>query len=66
MIKVVTNSLGSGDWVTIKFGNEVLFEGHSLSPRDFVDIFNGLGDSGRSAVARLVEVTDEQMEEGAY
>ena len=66
MIKVVTNSLGSGDWVTIKFGNEVLFEGHRIGPQDFVNIFNGLGDSGRSAVARLVEVTDEQMEEGEF
>jgi hypothetical protein len=66
MIKVVTNSLGSCDWVTVKFGNEVLFEGHSIKPQDFVDIFNGLGDAGRSAVARVIEVTDEQMEEGNF
>ncbi len=63
MIKVITNNLGSGDWVKIQFGNEVLFEGHRISPQDFVDIINGLGDAGRSAVAHLVEVTDEQMEE---
>lgn len=66
MIKVVTNSLGSGDWITVRFGNEVLFEGHRITPQDFVEIFNGLGDAGRGAVARLVEVTDEQMEEGVY
>ena len=66
MIKVVTNSLGNGDWVVVKFGDEVLFEGHRIAPQDFVDIFNGLGDAGRSAVARVIEVTDEQMEEGEY
>lgn len=63
MIKVITNNMGSGNWVKIQFGNEVLFEGHRISPQDFVDIINGLGDTARSAVAQLVEVTDEQMEE---
>ena len=54
------------DSPSLKFGNEVLFEGHRITPQDFVDIFNGLGDAGRSAVARVIEVTDEQLEEGEF
>ena len=63
MIKVVTNSLGSCDWVTVtgKAG-EVLFEGHSIGPRDLVDILSYTVE----AHVELVEVDDEQMEEGAY
>lgn len=63
MIKVVTNSLGSGDWVTVKgFCGEVLFEGHRAGPQDIVDILNAVLDQG----AELIETTDEQMEEGEY
>ena len=64
MIKVVTNNLGSGDWVTVVDTNtgETLFEGHRITPQDLVDIL-AFDDS---IEATLVEVTDEQMEEGAY
>jgi len=63
MIKVVTNSLGSGDWVTVKgFCGEVLFEGHRAGPQDIVDILNAVLDQG----AELIEVNDEQLEEGTY
>ena len=64
MIKVVTNSLGSGDWVTVVDTNtgETLFEGHRITPQDLVDIL-AFDDS---IEATLVEVTDEQMVEGAY
>lgn len=67
-MRVITNSLGSGDWVTIvdDEGN-TLFEGHSIKPRDFVDLINGWGGVGRyREEAELVEVTDEQMEEGEF
>lgn len=60
MIKVVTNSMGSGDWVVVQgYCGEVLFEGHRAGPQDIVDILNSLLDCG----AELVEVNDEQMEE---
>ncbi len=63
MIKVVTNSLGSGDWITVQgHCGEVLFEGHRASARDIVDILNSLLDCG----AELIETTDEQLEEGEY
>ncbi len=63
MIKVVTNSLGSGDWVTVKgLAGEVLFEGHRITALDLADILSHTVE----AHIDLVEVTDEQMEEGAY
>lgn len=63
MIKVVTNSNGSGDWITVKgHCGESLFEGHSAGARDIVDILNSLLDCG----AELIEVNDEQLEEGEY
>lgn len=61
MIKVITNNLGSGDWVTVidTDTGETLFSGHRVTPKDLVNIltFND------SLEARLVEVTDEEMEE---
>lgn len=59
-IRVVTNSMESGDWVKVFYSNDLIFEGHSISPRDLVNIVNSFySDDG----AELVEVTDEQMEE---
>lgn len=61
MIEVITNNLGSGDWVTVidTDTGETLFSGHRVTPKDLVSIltFND------SLEARLVEVTDEEMEE---
>lgn len=63
MIKVITNNLGSGDWVVVQgHCGETLFEGHKATPQDIVNILNAVLDP----CAELVEVTDEQMEEGAY
>jgi len=65
MIRVVTNSMGSGDWVVVRSGArdgfETLHEGHTIGPFDLVCILQNLG-----VHAELVEVTDEQMEEGEY
>ena len=65
MIKVYTNSLGSGDWVNVQsvgqLGFEVLHEGHRVQPFDLVMILQNLGIH-----AELVELTDEQLEEGEY
>jgi hypothetical protein len=64
MIKVITNSLGSGDWITVVDTNtgESLFEGHRITAQDLVDILT----FDDSVSAQLIEVDDEQMEEGAY
>ena len=60
MIKVVTNSKGSGDWITV-LGNTdtVLFSNHSVTARDLVDIISVCSDFW----VQLVEVTDEELEE---
>ena len=62
-IQVITNSNGSGDWVKVYYSTDLIWEGHRLDPRALVDIINTFySDEG----AELVEVTDEQMEEGEY
>ncbi len=60
MIKVVTNSLGSGDWITVLgLSGSTLFSGHRVGARDLQEILNIVSRSG----CELIEVTDEQMEE---
>ena len=61
MIKVITNSRGSGDWTVVKQGNETLFEGHRVTNMELASILEQLGHE-----TDIVEVTDEQMDEGAY
>ena len=59
-IRVVTNSLESGDWVKVFYSTDLIFEGHRITPRDLVNIVNSFySDDG----AELVEVNDEQLEE---
>jgi len=62
MIKVITNNLGSGDWVVVRsvgqLGFETLHSGHRISPFDLVRILQNLG-----VHAEEVSVTDEEMEE---
>ena len=60
MIKVVTNSLGSGDWITVLgHSGSQIFSGHSVSAHDLKDILDIVSRSG----CELIEVTDEQLEE---
>jgi hypothetical protein len=59
MIKVITNSLGSGDWLYIKHHDEVVYEGHRPSVRDIKFMLELIGHK-----VEMIEVTDEQMEEG--
>lgn len=63
MIKVVTNSLGSGDWITVLGNaNSELFSGHRVGARELQEILNIVARDG----CELIECTDEQMEEGTY
>ena len=58
-IRVITNSYGSGDWTKVYYMTDLIWEGHSLSPSDLVDIINSFySETG----AELVQVTDEEME----
>ena len=61
MIRVITNSLGSGDWVIVQEGTEILHEGHRVGAFDLVVILQNLGIQ-----AELGEVKDSEMEDGAY
>ncbi len=61
-VQVITNSLGSGDWVSVRLKNcPSIMEGHRITPRDLVDLLNELG-----VAAELIELTDEQAEAGCY
>lgn len=67
-MRVITNSLGSGDRITIEADDgSFLFSGSTITPQDFVDLINSFGGVGRyKEEAELVEVTDKQMKEGTY
>lgn len=59
MIKVITNSNGSGDWIrVIDINGELVHDAHRISPLDLVLILQNLGVN-----SELIEVNDEQMEE---
>lgn len=63
MIKVVTNNLGSGDWIVVQgVSGKTLFSGHRVGARDLQEILDVVARTG----CELIEVTDEQMEDGEY
>jgi hypothetical protein len=62
MITVIHNSAGSGDWVVVKNGDDTLFEGHTITPNDLVDILNTF----TKGLAVKVNVNDEVMEQGDF
>jgi len=59
MITICTNSLGSGDYVIIKNGEKVLFEGHRIMPSDVAYMLQRYFNTG----VKYMELTDEEMEE---
>ena len=61
MINIITNNLGSGDWVIVRNGMEELFSGHRITPLELLSILEQLGHD-----TDLIEIDDEQMEEGLY
>lgn len=62
MIKVITNSLGSGDWIQIKEGDLTIFEGHRVGVHDLVFLLQRY----TTVKVNHVEVTDEQMENETF
>ncbi len=56
MIKVIHNSVGSGDWVQVWNDDELIHENHTITPNDLVDILNSVITSG---AAVKMNVTDE-------
>lgn len=61
MIKVVTNSLGSGDWITVLDDKGDLWGGHSIRARELANILALAG-----LEVELVEVDDTQLDEDLY
>ena len=61
MIKVVTNSLGSGNWITVLDDKGDLWGGHSINARELANIFALAG-----VEVEFVEVDDTQLNEGLY
>lgn len=59
MIRVITNSMGSGDWIVVKgHGGTELFSGHSVSANDLHVILDLVSRDG----CELIEVNDEELE----
>ena len=61
MIKVVTNNLGSGNWITIADDQGDLWGGHRITAHDLYEILKML-----KVEVDLVEVDDTQLDEGMY
>ena len=63
MIKVITNSLGSGDWITVLGNNDTeIFSGHRVGAHELQEILNIVSPDG----CELIEVSDEEIEEGVF
>lgn len=59
MIKVITNALGTGDWIRVRgHADTLLWEGHQVKPRDLHEIIDLVVRDG----CQLIETTDEGME----
>lgn len=60
MIKVITNSLGSGDWVVVQgHSGSTIFSGHRVGIRELQQILDIVSRDG----CELVEVTNEEINE---
>jgi hypothetical protein len=62
MIKVVHNSAGSGDWVEVWNGDEIIHQSHNITPNDLVDILNTL----TANMAIKINITDDQFEDMSW
>lgn len=57
MIKIYSNSKGSGDWIQVFDGEKEVWEGHSISVRDLHYILLELNKE-----VKRIDLTDEEME----
>lgn len=62
MIKVVHNSAGSGDWVEVWNGDEIIHQSRNITPNDLVNILNTL----TAGMAVKVNIRDEQFEDMSW
>jgi hypothetical protein len=64
MINVVHNNCGSGDWVEVWKGDDIIFQGSSITPNDLVDILNQFTNWTR--MAQKINCDDKAMLEGSW
>ena len=62
-VRVITNSLGSGDYTVVLCEGDVVWEGHSIGAQTLYDIMQA---TYGFEYIHFAEVTDQQMEEGNY
>ena len=59
MVKVITNSNGSGDWIVVQgHGGTELFSGHRVDAHDLQYILSIVSRDG----CELIDVNDEELE----
>lgn len=67
VIKIKTNSLGSGDWIVVdcvdSFGTERWFEGHKITVGDLKELMYDAHRTDSIRAIEIEELTDEQMSE---
>lgn len=56
-LTIIHNGLGSGDWIRIRDGNAIIFDGHRLSIPDLISLLN------RYTEVIEIPVTDQELEE---
>ena len=63
MIKIVTNSLGTGDWIIVLKDDVEIWSGHRIDSFDLVTILRSILPD---TLIRMTEVTDQDIEEGDF
>jgi hypothetical protein len=60
-LKIITNTLGEGDWMVISLEGDVVYEGHSIAAIHLVDIFKEV--MGMYEYVTFHELTDDEIQE---
>lgn len=60
-LKIITNTLGEGDWMVIALDGDTVYEGHSIAAIHLVDVFTAV--MGTYEYVTFHELTDEQIQE---
>lgn len=61
ILKIITNTLGDGDWMIIALGSDTVYEGHSIAAIHLVDVFTAV--MGMYEKVKFIELTDEQIQD---
>lgn len=53
----------SDSYQILKLNGDIFAEGHSITRQDWIDLINKMNPSD---IVQVIEISDEQMEEGDY